>query len=528
MLRLMVVDDEPIVRRGIRESIDWAAHGVSIVAEAGDGETATRLVAEAMPDVVIADVRMPLCNGLEFAGRIRRRFPSVKVVILSGYADFQYAQQALRLGAEDYLLKPVGAEELVRLVVRLRDEKEHYTSVAPVDRSEVEDRVRALLAGRLDEIGNAPATTWADRWRDMEQEDQMVLLAEVDHPPVETGGDVSRTDMAVRFSDAVVRLLFDEGMLAARLAEGRIVGLVSHRQDVESATSKLCAEIRRIARDLSIASLTIGLSTARHGLEGLRASSAEARLAVRSKAYLGLGRTIPFHDAVEIRSTPREYPMHLERRLTAALRAKQIDRLRSDIALAVGELRRERTPMEHVHQIALRLYFAGVRTLDEGGIATDTLYEGPDLPHLQIRECATFDEVSRWLTARYEQLDGLLASRTEAGPPHFVTRAIEYVEHNYDRSLTLREAAEAVYVTPNYLSHMFHEQTGRTFKEWLSRYRVDRARELLATTSLRTYEIAARVGYADYKYFSKTFKRLVGCSPGDYRNRAAAGHVGHG
>lgn len=117
MIKLLIADDELHIRRGIAASVPWADHGVQVVGEAADGLEGLRLTEEHRPDVVITDVRMPRMDGLELAEKLRERFPAVKVLLLSGYADFAYAQQAIRLGVTEYLLKPFGAEELLEKVL---------------------------------------------------------------------------------------------------------------------------------------------------------------------------------------------------------------------------------------------------------------------------------------------------------------------------------------------------------------------------------------------------------------------------
>ncbi len=118
MLKLLIVDDEPTIRRGIRESIDWARHGVRIVGEAANGQRALEAVRALAPDVALVDIMMPRLDGLAFCEQCRRESPRVRLIIVSGYDEFALAQKAIRVGVDDYLLKPVGAEQLVETVAK--------------------------------------------------------------------------------------------------------------------------------------------------------------------------------------------------------------------------------------------------------------------------------------------------------------------------------------------------------------------------------------------------------------------------
>lgn len=147
----MVVDDQPVARRGIRESIDWEHHGISIVAEASHGRQAIELMDENRPDIVLTDIRMPVMDGLELAEHVRSELPETEVIIVSGYEDFRYAQQAVRAGVSDYLLKPVGADELVATITRVRDRIERDRHDRRLRRSfeEIHRENRLLLRGRV-------------------------------------------------------------------------------------------------------------------------------------------------------------------------------------------------------------------------------------------------------------------------------------------------------------------------------------------------------------------------------------------
>lgn len=122
MIKLLLVDDEPTILRGIRESIEWAQYGVEIVGGALNGREALGIMEQCQTDIALVDVVMPHLDGLEFCEQARRRFPSVRLVIVSGHENFSYAQRAIRLGVDDYLLKPVAAEQLVAVVGKLSEE----------------------------------------------------------------------------------------------------------------------------------------------------------------------------------------------------------------------------------------------------------------------------------------------------------------------------------------------------------------------------------------------------------------------
>jgi two-component system response regulator YesN len=523
----MVVDDEPVVRRGIRESIDWKSHDVVIVAEAGDGETATRLALEQRPDVIIADIRMPKRNGIEFAKTVKRECPNTHVVMLSGYADFAYAQEAVRLGATDYLLKPVGADQLVELISRIRDELCH---VAEAHR---EHRNRTLHQERIveDLLLNDPQSAVAEdgnlaRLLDLTETADALIVAVVELD--ETGQYVHpeqgshRLASVQQFAEMLLDHFANLGGAASRLDSGRVAGIVPAHDETSEAISSLCIAAREDAETYEVGTVTIGLSRVHAHTNRITPAFQEALQAVRSKAYLGTGRTIRYREAIETACVPLEYPTKSEAELVHALREADQRAVRDTADSLAAWLKEQRADIEPVQQVVLRVYFACVHAVNELGIATDQVVETDPPPHIQVQRCRTYRDVSTWLRERCSALAEHVRQQHTTPYRHFVARATRYIEENYRIGVTLHDVAEEVCVTPNYLSRMFHEQTGRTFKQWLHDVQIREAKQLLESTALKTYEIAREVGYRDYKYFSRTFRKLVGCSPGEYRDRVAA------
>jgi len=124
MATLVLVEDEQIIRTGIATGVDWAVLGIGPVTEAEDGEQALALIERTHPDIIITDIRIPFIDGLELIERVKARMSDVSVVVISGYDDFRYAQRALKLGVQDYLLKPVDPEELTGVLRKICAERE--------------------------------------------------------------------------------------------------------------------------------------------------------------------------------------------------------------------------------------------------------------------------------------------------------------------------------------------------------------------------------------------------------------------
>lgn len=361
MLKVFLVEDESIIRETLRDTVPWNQCGYSFVGEASDGEMALPLIRERRPDVLITDIRMPFMDGLELSRQVLEEFPDMKVIILSGYDDFEYAQKAISIGVERYLLKPITKNTLIGILQSLREK--------------VEERSR--------------------------RQEEPVPLPE---PPAET------------------------------------------------------VDLSELGR-LDPAGLNPGWMTAL-----LQSASPEE-----------IGDTVPKHlqpyRQVMDNGDFRSYLL-LTARFTAA-----------EFLLPLGA--------------DLEGFSHTVDALGQPG-------NGQELEKLVIR---VLQEAVR-LREKH-------ASHRYRG---VLTQAAAFIDGNFsDEKLSLNQVAREVNVSPNYLSAVFSQEMGCTFVEYVTSRRMDRARELLRSTRLRSGEVAAAVGYKDPHYFSFLFKKTQGCTPREYR-----------
>ena len=461
MYRVYLIDDEPWNLVALELLIDWQSLGFQIAGKFDRARVAWEQILRETPDVIVTDIRMPGLSGLELLGRVREAGLPTKVVLVSAYADFSYAQEAIGKGASEYLLKPVRAEDLTACVGRLREELEKSTA-----RRDLEDRQRrrALLTGAasLKEAYAALADETSER------------------PALLYGGE------------ALGRLLDAEADCVrwprVALEDGELAVLAPQCEGLEDRLSGLCRE----AGEAGVFGMAEGAAPAAQLLNRARSAWLTARFVGSS------GFTAPLDDTAGMAETE----------LSMALLHDQKSRIRAGLDALRGEV-------ESGHLMLDRL-FAQLSSLDsfwrsahgerilpaEWKDADDLLRACPDCG-------AFFDRLRRTLAADPDE--------------ELLRPVLEEVELRYARNRTLADLGQELHVSQAYLSQLIHRRTGKTYSELVQERRMGRAKELLAYSDKAVMDIAIEVGYSDQFYFSKLFRRVEGMSPNAWRKMARSG-----
>lgn len=361
MIKIFLVEDEVVIRQGIRNAIHWEKEGLEFAGEAGDGELALPLIQRTKPDILITDIRMPFMDGLELSRRLKAVMPDLHIIILSGYDDFHYAQEGISIGVEDYLLKPVTATQLLSAIRRI-----------------------------------------ADRILKERSAENMAALSKM-----KDSLQVGELDLTK----------FDQQMLANFLKTARL-------EDTDEFVKKYLQNF---------------------GEQNLNSL-----------------------------------------------------------------LFREYTTMN--------LYLTAARVLDELGIPTDSLVERcGDIENLPLKS-NSIEETAQFLTEMFRAVIELRDQNAQGRSSSAVAEAVKFMKKNFsDPEISLNTVAQAAGLSPNHFSTVFRQETGKTFIEYLTELRMERARELLRSSNEGIGDIAFEVGYRDPHYFSAQFRRMQGVTPREYR-----------
>ena len=533
MYKLIIVDDEEEVRKGIIQKIDWASFGFDIPREAENGRDALDLIEENVPDAVITDITMPVLDGLKLSSVISECYPTIKTVILTGFDEFKFAQQAIRYGVIDYILKPVLPKDINNLMTRLRNiideevsQKEdinrlrsHYIKSLPIIR---EKFLTQLVTGSLSRAETDRRIQMYDV--KLKGSTFMVAAAAIDAESMERsgyGGDDSELcKFAILNISKEIIEKYPSG--EAFFHDDNLVFILGSEDKDKNylltKTISLLDEIRfNIKKYLKI-DISIGLGSMSNSVNKLKESYKNALSALEYKRLIGVNKVIYIEDLEPQSTDDIIFDEEKENQLISSIKFGSEKDVLEAIRDIFDDIIRPTLTLKDY-----QLYFLEiVATLSRLGrkfqVDIGQMLEVSNI-NAEIQKYTTLEEIKEWIEKICIELNKTISSRMQTKTQMLLEKAKDYINKNYsDDTLSLQKLADHLYISACYLSMIFKKEADETFLKYLVRVRLDAAKDLLRNTDLRTAEIAERVGYPDINYFSFFFKKNVGMSPREYRN----------
>jgi two-component system response regulator YesN len=535
MYKLLVVDDEPIIREGIRRFIAGHPTGFTVAGEAASGKEALELLPELLPDVIITDICMPTLNGIELIEQAQTVNPDVKVIIVSGYDDFEYAQKAVRLGVFDYLLKPVAAAKLMEALGRVKEELEQRGNLLR-DLDELKRRVRESLPVLRDRffhdliVGKVAADGLEQRltYLDLKLAGRLYAVALLKVKTLPAGREeriagegllqcslvqIAESVFPVAFKPHCFFLSGDKLALLFAMPDGdRQRAFIALNQNLQRT---VIAVQRHLALDAYAA-----LGGLYDSLPQIQHSYAEAKEALRFSLLNEKSNVTNFEDIHTGSETQCARPVELERQLLSQVKLGERQAAQQTAAMLLGYYRGlPDIKPARFKQMLFEIAVLMLRMVEEaGGIIKNVTRDEAATPYDLIHRCETFQDLQQFLTGFTLSCLAEI-EKVRAGKGYtLVEKAKEMIDAALsDNELAMDQIAARLFISPNYLRSLFKQQVGESFVEYVTRMRMERARALLDDATLKIYDIAALVGYVDQHYFSICFKKYFGLTPTDYR-----------
>lgn len=521
MWKVIIADDERLICRLIETLIDWETLDMEIVGKAENGLEALRMVKELRPHLLITDIRMPGCDGLDLIRQARELSPELEIVIISGYAHFEYAKTAIAYGVGSYILKPVNQAELnktlqkiaLRLEERGRREQseEDRDSARPAPQRLREDLIRDLLDGRREFTGEELARSYQFHTRGCQLQ-TFYLKLDLDGEEL---GDPARAiirQKAEEMFQAAVLPACAEGALCLRDFAG--YGLLSYppgeRDRVRRGLRELLKQLEANKSLFGPVEFTVGLGRPIQEIGELAASMDSARLAAAERLIEGRGRML--EDVPPDSDLPRQAILTRYTRLVDhGIEVLDGETLRlAREGLRAGVLAVSRIRGREIWELVL----------DAGKIFVLRAGGGDGKIQAFQQRCGRrgqmellFGELERLHTQTLREL----GERRENETTRPIRMAKQYIQENYGRNITLEDVCGAVGFSSAYFSALFKKETGEGFSKYLTQVRIDRAKELLRETDMPVAEVCEAVGYSDRKHFTQTFHKMTGVNPAEFR-----------
>lgn len=525
MFSVFLVEDEIIIREGIKNLIAWDDYGFSFVGEATDGEVAWPLIQKRKPDIVITDIKMPFMDGLTLSRLIRRELPDTTIIILSGYDDFSYAREAISIGISEYLLKPLSRDQLIEVLCQIREQKEKELEqrrhMARFN-AEMQNYLASSRRDFLDALvsGKHSASELLERAEGLglnlaaEQYNIVLLLLEEDllHTGYSARLNDAQTALCARFEQDPNVAMFSMGVdITAFLVMSEAGAVEAHTARCVEALRDLCLALDKTVKW----SLVTGEPVTR--LSAVPDCYRSARKKLFRMDSGAEDRNLP----VTLDFNPNDMDAtKLDQRIIAKFLANglpdDLEGFVSDFFCAVGE--KTVQSMLFRQYVVLHIQFVVNAFLERLDCTPEALAQpGGEAPGLRDA-VLSLDGAKRYVCWLLERALALRDQTVSNRYAVMLQKALDYMRENYaDPNISLNTVAMVANVSPTHFSAVFSQQVGKTFVEYLTEMRMDRARELLCCTDMRSREIAPAVGYNDPHYFSFLFKKMNGSSPRDYR-----------
>ena len=526
MYQIFVVEDELLIRQNIRKVIESMPGPFALCGEASDGEMALSMMQDLMPDIVLTDIRMPFLDGFELIQHAKAIMPWLKIVIISGYGDFEFAQKAISLGVDQYLLKPIRPPELTKAIEemarRIEKDKQQSTTAHGYDSDEVQYALRQHFMQQL-LYGGLHTSTLLEKARALKMDVvspcyQLVLFSfgqETDYRLLQISVQnlMERLQMPLHY--------FTEPSQLTVLCDGQDAGQLSER--VYQFIAILRHELREISPEITtvVGSVVQRLSAVCHAYR-------TAADLLKKVADVSAGQVVDVSDAAQIAAEMIElgdpFGPHFQQKLQH-VSASGVPQL-VDEAIDSPEGSRFNSMLMRYYalidllRMTVQQAVKASPELDSKDAATrlsaeyDVMAASGSMP--AFRQMA-IDLLCRAVSLRDENLSAMKYS-------HVISKAEKYVAENFcDPNISLISVAKYVGLSAAHFSTVFSQTVGRSFINYLTAMRIERAKELLTSTSMKLSTIAMEIGYNEPNYFSHVFRKLEGITPKEYRNRSQGG-----
>ncbi len=536
MFKVLIIDDEPIIRKGLRNIINWRNYDCEVCGEASDGHDGTELVNKFLPDIIITDIRMPEVDGLAMIRRIRDKVPECKIIILTGYRDFEYVQEAIKLGAFDFILKPSKVGELTTVIGRAVKElkayeqrleemsklKSHFEQNIPIlkeklfydiiygintNEQEIQDKMSMLNLKIDDFLLIVAESSIDDNDEDTSQYDKHLFQYGIINTFEETFSE--------RFEVSSISL--NSKQVAFIMQK-----LIPEEKTIETINDK-CVHILEIIKNCFDTSITISISSEGKNVLELPSKLKECLEALQYKFYVenspvifynDLGNFYKYEDYSLLEKYQKSLIDFIKSGNEAAVRSKL-----HDISKYISGL--NKVDKEYFKNF----YWNTISSINSIRISvmaadSETNAERGDISNLYklIEECENIKDLNDILEEVSAKVTSRVNNYNKKSIKLGLQKAIDFIQEHYNEQITLNEVAQSIYVSSYYISRLFKKELGKNFVDYLNEIRINKSKELLKDIRYKTYEIAEMVGIPDAHYFSKLFKKYEGVTPTEYRD----------
>lgn len=537
-IKVFLVEDEMVIRRGIKNSIDWEKEGYIFCGEASDGELAYPMIIKEKPDILITDIRMPFMDGLELCKLVKKELPNIKILILSGYDEFDYAKEAIRLGVTEYLLKPISSGKLLEALngvsESIRREKEdkdlvrkYMEEMRENTEHEKQKFFEQMIAGNLSMADALETGKKYEMNLSAGMYNLLLFRFTLGEENRKSGELLGEAEYAIEKLTERLEYVFE----FQRGVEGwAFLLMADNEEQMSERVKELSKDLEEIMKNYSTIAYFGGIGQPVARLRELEESFREAERALAARFTMELNRIISVEDIRMAQNVDTlddiEITSFGEIEKTRTMLEKFLnngaeDEIDEFVDVYINEL-----PEENLKSVLMRQYiimdaYIVMMSFCEKieGIEGEMQAQSEELKN-SMKTIQTLEEIKNYIRMLLKKIIGVRDTISGRRYSDIIEIAKDQIRKTYmSDEISLNTIAAEVGMSPSYFSSIFSKEMGKTFVEYLTEIRMDRAKELLMCSSMKTSEIGYEVGYKDPHYLSYIFKKTQNCTPKEFRAR---------
>ena len=537
-IKVFLVEDEMVIRRGIKNSIDWEKEGYIFCGEASDGELAYPMIIKEKPDILITDIRMPFMDGLELCKLVKKELPNIKILILSGYDEFDYAKEAIRLGVTEYLLKPISSGKLLEALngvsESIRREKEdkdlvrkYMEEMRENTEHEKQKFFEQMIAGNLSMADALETGKKYEMNLSAGMYNLLLFRFTLGKENRKSGELLGEAEYAIEKLTERLEYVFE---FQRGVEDWAFLLMADNEEQMSERVKELSKDLEEIMKNYSTIAYFGGIGQPVARLRELEESFREAERALAARFTMELNRIISVEDIRMAQNVDTlddiEITSFGEIEKTRTMLEKFLnngaeDEIDEFVDVYINEL-----PEENLKSVLMRQYiimdaYIVMMSFCEKieGIEGEMQAQSEELKN-SMKTIQTLEEIKNYIRMLLKKIIGVRDTISGRRYSDIIEIAKDQIRKTYmSDEISLNTTAAEVGMSPSYFSSIFSKEMGKTFVEYLTEIRMDRAKELLMCSSMKTSEIGYEVGYKDPHYFSYIFKKTQNCTPKEFRAR---------
>lgn len=547
VLKVLIVDDDYMARTHIKSLVNWNKEGFEICGEAANGKTAIEIIKKEAPDIVITDMSMPVFDGASLIKYLEHNYPDIRAIAISGYDDFDYVRKSMKHGAVDYILKhrldsPTLMEVLNVARSAILEERNNKTNNDKLKKQLVESRevlrqhfIKQLVLGA---INNQKEIVEKSKDLNMKLDAQNLVLAvsEIDDfyllQEKFSAKEVNKlVSSMLNICTEILREKEFDGAYVGHMEDGRFVFVFSfgNRRSESYMYQQSITTIERIRVSINrYLNITASFCVSRVFYNILEISQIykDTLAALQSKFFIGKDKIIQESLQAQFNDEYITLDINDEKNIVTALKTINSEEVKQHINRIFDKVIKRRGSYKSVQMICIELINIINRVAMEVGIDVKTVYSDSEIPYEKMKKYETIEEVKEWILSIYKRMISLIQIfniNSEYTEP--TKKAMLFIHKNYANNISLSDAAEYLGLNPSYLSRVFKEDCGLGFVEYLNRVRIEHAKWLIEKGGIKLKDVVSEVGFNNYTYFFKVFRRINKMTPLEYEEKCRVKYI---